>query len=167
MKSILTVMIACSALAVAVPAQAQVQFGVQLPWAEDFDWGLGARASFDTGRIVPTSRVVASFDLYFPDAGRWENDLNFWEFNANALHGLPFGNAAVSSYVGAGLHFYHFESELDAFLFPDETVTDEGLGLNLIGGVEFPIPAPIKPFVELKVEIGGAEQWMLTSGILF
>lgn len=160
-------MIVCAGLAVATPVQAQVQFGVQLPWADDFDWGLGARASFDTGTIVPASRVIASFDLYFPDAGRFENDMDFWELNANALYGLPFGNATVSPYVGAGVHFHHFESELDAFLFPDETVTDDGVGLNVLGGVEFPIPSPIKPFVELKIEIGGAEQWTLTSGIMF
>ena len=164
---VVTFALALGLLALAAPSNAQVHFGAQLPWADDFDWGIGARAVFDTDTVVPATRVAASFDLYFPETGRIATDVDFWQFNANALYALPFATPTVDWYAGAGLHFYHFESEIDPILFPGASVGDDGLGLNLLGGIDVPLGSSVTPFFELKVEVGGAEQWMLTGGLMF
>lgn len=169
--SLLTV---CALLVLAAPAAAQVQFGAQLNFADDFDFGVGARALFDTGEIVESTRVAASFDFYFPDDGSGQVDTSFWEINANAHYFFPIENSPVNVYAGAGLHFYKFSADIDDVVVPGfgtisgGSADDDGAGLNILGGVEFPLEgASVTPFAELKFEISGAEQFVLTGGVTF
>lgn len=160
----------CSTLLVCGVANASAEmplsFGAQLDFADDFDFGIGGRVVADTGDIVENSRAMASFDYYFPDDGG--ADVTFWEINVNAHYLFPLENAPVGVYAGAGLHFYKWSFDyegLDAFGLGD--IDDSGAGLNLLGGVDFSAGPTVKPFVELKIELGGAEQFILTGGVRF
>lgn len=156
-------------LVLAMPAQAEspFRFGGQLSFADDLDFGIGARALFDTGDIVPQSRVEAAFDYFFPDEGGFGADVTAWIFEANAHYFFPIENSPVNVYAGAGLHYWDISFDVE-FLGGSVEGGDDGLGLNLLGGVEFPLEgAPVTPFAELKLQVSGAEQFILTGGVLF
>ncbi|MFP4623087.1 MAG: hypothetical protein ACOCVZ_10255 [Gemmatimonadota bacterium] len=153
--------------AVAEPAQAQVQFGVQANYADDFDFGIGARAQFALGPTLdpegPLSELtgVVSFDYYFPDCGGL--DCSYIEFNGNALYPIDIGEG-FAPYVGGGIHVgrvsVDFESE-----FADDT-SDTEVGLNALGGATFGLGV-LSAFAEAKLQLAGAEQFALTFGVLF
>ena len=46
------------------------------------------------------------------------------------------------------------------------SASDTDLGLNLLGGTLFG-RGKVNPFVELRVELAGGEQFVLTGGVLF
>lgn len=158
--------IAAAAL-VAQPAQAQVQFGVQGNYADDVDFGIGARAQFDVGSMIaeegPLSSLtgVASVDYYFPDCGGdffgggSDIDCSYLEVNGNALYPLDIAEG-VAPYVGAGVHFGRFSVE---------DVSDSEVGLNALGGLNFDLGG-VTAFAEGKIELGGMEQFVITFGAL-
>lgn len=155
----------------ALPASAQtpISFGAQLNFADDFDFGIGAHLVAGTSTVVENSRVVASFDYYFPDGGDGV-DFSFWEINLNAHYLFPLENAPVGVYAGAGIHIYNVSVDFDGdedFGFGGFGADDSGAGLNLLGGVDFRTAGSLSPFAELKIELGGAEQFVLTGGVRF
>lgn len=160
----------CALLALAVPASAQFTPGAQLSYADDFDFGVGLRAMFGTGEVIPDTRIATSFDLFFPDDGGNLVDLSFWEININGHYFFPIENDAIRVYAGPGLHIYNLSADSEFFTVDGVTlrsVDDDGLGLNLLGGIEFPTQSAVTPFAELKIELGGAEQFILAGGITF
>ena len=166
---ILAVVLVC-ATATAASAQSPVSFGGQLNYADDFDLGIGARAMIGTGEFVENTRAMASFDFYFPDdAG--DVDVSFWEINVNGHYMIPIENSPVGVYAGGGLHIYNASVDFDESEFGPFAGSvdndDSGLGLNILGGVEFDAGPSVTPFAELKIELGGAEQFILTGGVWF
>lgn len=152
-----------TALAVAVlavPAEAQVQFGPQVNYADDFDFGVGARAQFALGSAFQDDspladlRGVISFDLFFPDCEIV--DCSYFEINGNAVY--PFDiQSEVEPYVGAGLGFGRLSVD-DA--------SDSEIALNLLGGANFDL-GTVDAFAEARFELTGYEQVIITFGLLF
>lgn len=152
----------------AAPAAAQVGFGPQVSYAEDFDLGIGARLQFGMGSLfgdegIPGSLIgIAAFDWFFPDCG--DIDCSYLEFNANGAY--PFARESeFSPYLGAGLHFARWSSDADTGLGDLGDDATE-IGLNLLGGLLYDLGS-FSAFGEGRFEIGGGEQFVLTLGILF
>jgi hypothetical protein len=152
-----TLLLACACLFLAAPAAAQVGVGGQVSWADDADIGVGARIVVPLDQIHPQLSFVPSFDVFFPG-----DDLNYWELNANLHYSFPQGNPQVVPYVGTGLNYARV-----SFRTPGTgRVSSSDLGVNLLGGIRFPMNT-VTPFAELKFEIGGGEQFVLTGGLTF
>lgn len=161
MKKLLIAAATVAAIGV-MAAPAHAQFGVQVNYADDFDFGVGARAQFGLGDMLAAEGGlgdllgVVSFDYYFPDCGL--ADCTYWEINGNALYPLEIENSDLAPYVGGGLHIGRFD--VDGF------GNDTEVGLNAVGGLNFDLGG-FATFVEAKIELGGAEQFVLTFGGLF
>lgn len=136
-------------------SEAQVRFGGQLNVADDTDFGLGPRVAADLEELGPRLQILGTWDIYFPD----EDGFDFWELNGNLVYrfDLP-ETTSVEPYAGGGLNIARFE-----FDGPPSNRTE--LGLNVLGGVEFPLTS-VTPFVELRVTAEGSEQLYVTGGLL-
>lgn len=141
-------------------AHAQISFGAQASFADETDFGIGARIY--AGLPLTGLELVGAFDYFFPS----EEGLNYFEVNANALYSLPLaGMTGFRPYVGGGLNIARGSLDVDLPEgFGDISTSDTEMGLNLIGGLEFGF-GPIKPFAELRAQIAGGEQIVLTGGI--
>lgn len=141
------------------PASGQdFRWGPELSLGTDTDFGIGARLEFDLAG--PPLTVIGSFDYYFPDGS-----VDYWEINGNLIYNFDLASApTVTPYAGAGLVISH--ASWDSNNEPLESHSDTDPGLNLLGGVRFDAGS-IMPFVEAKFEIEGAEQFVVTGGILF
>ena len=160
---------ACTALAVGVmaaPAQAQAQFGVQANFADDADFGIGVRGQFGLGEALAVEGSLAdlvgvvSFDFY-PDCG--PADCTYWEINGNALYPVVLEDSELAPYFGGGLNIAHVSLDSDV-VGADNSDTD--LGFNVLGGLNLDLGG-IATFVEVKKELGGGEQFVITFGALF
>lgn len=160
--------------AVAGPVSAQ-RFGVQANWSDDFDFGVGGRVEVDLPNLFtdqgPFSRtyLIGSFDYFFPDCGAQDEpvsdfDCSYWEVNAGLA--IPLAAASVDPYVGAGLNIARFSVDYSGDVpGVDLGADDTEIGLNLLGGLRFPIGG-ISAYGEGRLELGGGEQFVLTFGIL-
>jgi opacity protein-like surface antigen len=148
-------------------AETPVSFGGQINWADDYDLGIGVRAVIGTADLVENSHAVASFDFYFPGDAGSQADLSFWEINFNGLYDFQLEGKSIAPYAGAGLHIAHVSFDFDYGPLGSGSVSDSDVGLNILGGAQFPIEASVTPFAELKIELGGAEQFVLTGGVTF
>ena len=164
---------ACTALAVAglaAPAQAQVQFGPQLDFADDFDFGVGARAQFGIGSLFETEELAdlqaaVSFDYFFPDCAGF--DCSYLEINGNGLYPFELQDSDFTPYVGAGLNLALFSAEFtDPITGATTSESDTDVGVNLLGGAAFDLGG-FDVFAEARIELGGGEQFVLTFGTLF
>ena len=143
-------------------AQAQVRpirFGAQATWADDSDFGIGARVLYPAlGKMVGVSGLEgsASFDWFFPSLG------NYFEINVNALYPISIaGMPKVSPYVGGGLNVARRSVDLVIV-----TASSTDIGLNALAGARFAL-GKLNTFAEAKIELGGGEQFALTFGVLF
>lgn len=139
-------------------SEAQVRFGGQLNVADDTDFGVGPRVAANLEELGPRFQIIGTWDIYFPD----EDALDFWELNGNVAYrfDLPETDDVVP-YVGSGLNIAHSEVDLR---FGGEA-SDTDLGLNILGGVEFPLTS-VTPFFEVRRALDGSEQFYLTGGLL-
>ena len=167
-------------LATALPAAAgDIRFGPQASYGvggdADARLGLGARAIVDLDEQRPGLALVASLDYFPSPEGAAEGlgvkvDVSYLELNANLTHtfGARRGRARRAKgmravpYVGAGLNVAR----------PSSSVKGEGLdvssseidvGLNVLGGLKL---TP-NVFVEVRGELGGGDQLVLTAGYVF
>ncbi len=140
--------------------QAQVNVGGQLSLAEDTDFGIGARTT--VGLSVPSFplEVIGSFDYFFPGDRPAGNNITYWELNGSVAHEFPVSSPVVKPYVGAGLSLAHTSN---SFVGMDSN-TD--VALNILGGAKFAV-GNVNPFGELRIQLGGAEQFVLTGGVMF
>lgn len=153
--------VACSAMLLAVPSavQAQVQFGPQVAWADDADFGVGARIALGLPQVRPGVELHVSGDYFFIDCPSGI-DCSWIELNGN-LH-LPVPIAPdLNTYVGGGLNIARFKVGVDGFGSSSNTE----VGLNVLGGIKFPM-ASLTPFVEASFTVGGGEQFGIRGGIL-
>ena len=137
------------------------RFGVQGSWGDDVDFGVGGRFELDLENALssepPFSRtfIIGAFDYFFQDCDPF--DCSYWELNGNLA--VPFGSAdaSVDPYAGAGINIARGSVE-------DFDNTE--VGLNLLGGLKFPLGG-VSAFGEARIELGGGEQFVITGGILF
>lgn len=153
---------ACLALFVMAPAALQAQHigvGGQLSYADDAEVGIGVRGSLGLPK-VPVE-FIGSFDYFFPG-----NSINYWEINANAVYVFSIPSApTISPYAGGGLNIGHFSID-EEFLGNQVSISDTEAGFNLLGGAQFNV-GPVTPFGELRIELGGGEQFVLSGGAMF
>ena len=155
-----------SVVAVAISAgSAEAQrFGVQGSWADDADFGIGARVELGLPNLLTSEGplantfLIGSFDYFFPDV----DALDYWEINANLA--VPLVASGIDPYVGAGLNVAHASVSTE-FLGEEIEGSDTEIGLNLLGGLRIPIGG-LATFVEGRFELGGGEQFVLTFGAL-
>lgn len=153
-------------------ANAQIALGGQLSVADDYDLGLGARATFGLPTAVPLE-IITTADYFFPD-GMTGIDVSYWEINANLVYLFSIPSSIVAPYAGGGLNFAHASVSTDlsqlGIVIPGELPAIEGsqseLGLNLLGGAKFNLGS-ITPFGELRIELNGGEQFVFSAGALF
>ncbi|HSM15425.1 MAG TPA: hypothetical protein VK845_00320 [Gemmatimonadales bacterium] len=151
---------ACAVMVVASAAQlsGQVRVGGQINFADDFDFGLGPRIVV-ADPALGEFRFIGTFDLYFPD-DRAGVDIDYWEINGNVVYDFAIQSApTLVPYVGAGLNIAHISGGTGFG-------SDTDIGANLLGGMEFKT-GRLRPFVELRVELEGGEQFVVTGGLLF
>lgn len=147
-----------SALATAESAEAQVHLGPQISIADDADVGLGGRLVAGVEDYAGLE-VIGSFDIFFP-----EGDYDYWEINGNAVYNFEIvGAPSLRPYAGGGLNVAHIGADDDA---GGDVDGDTELGLNLLAGTKFPLEG-ITPFVEVRGEVSGGEQLVITGGLLF
>jgi len=163
MKRFLGVLCMVMLMSGAKQVYGQVGVGAQLSWADDTEFGIGARAVLDLAQLSSGLEAIGSFDYFFPEQPLGA-DINYWEINANLAYvfqGLP----SLAPYVGGGLNFAHASVSVDALGIPIGASNTE-LGLNLLGGARFNM-GPVQPFGEMRIELGGGEQFVIAGGVLF
>jgi hypothetical protein len=138
-------------------ASAQLDLGAQVNWAEDTDLGIGGRASLGLPILQSAFELVGSFDYFFPDNAA----LDYWEINANVLHAIPLQGSPIGVYVGTGLNVAHASLDTEGI-----NGSDTQIGLNLLGGLRWN-GAPVMLFGEVRWELEGGEQFVLTGGAMF
>lgn len=141
-------------------ADAQIRIGPQLSWGGDTDLGIGGRVLANVGTLNHWD-FIGTFDVFFPDDSP-TNDVSYWEANGNLAYnfGLP-DVPALSPYVGIGLNIAHVSVDRESGDFDD---TD--LGINFFVGNQFDAGS-MTPFAELRLVAEGADQVVLTGGLLF
>lgn len=146
-------------LATSAALDAQVRFGGQANFADDTDFGLGPRVAVNLEQLGPRFQVLGTWDIYFPD----DDNLDFWELNGNLVYRFDVQEVpSIVPYAGGGLNIARREIELDP---PAGDVDDTDVGVNFLGGVEFPL-ASVTPFVEIRLTEEGGDQFYLTGGVM-
>lgn len=150
---------------------AQVSLGGQLSVADDYDLGLGARATFGLPTAAPLE-IIAMADYFFPD-GVTGVDISYWEVNANLVYLFNIPSSIVAPYAGGGLNFARYSASVDLSQFGIEVPgapaiegSQSDLGFNLLGGAKFNLGS-ITPFGELRLEVAGGDQFVFSGGALF
>ncbi|MBI4914467.1 MAG: outer membrane beta-barrel protein [Acidobacteria bacterium] len=159
MKKMLSIFLALAAVLVigSTSAMAEegmfgpIKLGVQGTFADDTDFGVGARVEYSLQEMISLPiDVVAFFNWYFPDG------FDFWEISGNATYSIPMD--MIVPYAGAGLYYASF----DAGSFDDSEI-----GLNILGGAKFELGMGMTPFAEFRLTMGDYDQWMISGGVLF
>ncbi len=153
---------ACAALFILSPGalQAQVGVGGQLSWAEDAELGIGARGTFGLPSTVPLE-IHGSVDYFFPPEELAGVNVTYWEANANLVYMFQIPASPVAPYAGGGLNFAYGSRDI-----PGEDSSNTEIGLNLLGGAKFNL-GPVTPFGEMRFELNGGEQFVISAGALF
>lgn len=140
----------------ASPGRAQIHVGPQLSLGEESDLGIGGRvAVYDLGdsETFDNWEGVGSVDVFFPG-----DDVSYWELNFNGIYNFPLGEGTpLFPYLGGGLNVARTSFE--------DADADSDLGLNLLAGWKYRAES-MTPFGEVRVELGGGEQLVVSGGIL-
>jgi Outer membrane protein beta-barrel domain len=143
-------------------ANAQVRLGPQLSWGDDTDLGVGGRVLANVESLIHWD-FIGTFDVFFIDDNS-NFDRSYWEANGNLAYNFRIADAqSLAPYVGAGLNISRFSIE-DRSTGEERDNTD--LGVNLFAGTQFE-GTSVTPFAEFRIVAEGAEQLVLTGGILF
>ncbi|TFG66195.1 MAG: hypothetical protein E4H28_02565 [Gemmatimonadales bacterium] len=157
-----TLMAAAAGVLLLLPAtaDAQVRLGPQLSFGDDTDFGIGGRAIVNVQSLRHWD-FIGTFDVFFPDDGP-NNSLNYWEANGNMAYnfGVP-ETPSLAPYVGVGLNIAHISGDN-----PGGDFSDTDLGLNFFAGTQFE-GRSVTPFAEIRVVAEGADQLVVTGGVLF
>lgn len=155
---------AVAALFIVMPnaLHAQVNVGGQLNWADDFDFGIGGRVTLGLPVEQVPLEAVGSFDLFFPDV----ENVDYWEINAGVNWLIPVDNPLFTPYAGAGINVAHVSVDVGDIPGFDGSADDTEIGLNVQGGAKYEA-GPVTPFAEVRFELSGGEQFVLTGGVTF
>lgn len=151
--------------AVALEGQA-VRVGGQVSYADDADLGIGPRLAIELPSVASGVWLVGSFDYFFPDDGFLSSgtDVDYWEINGNIIYAIQLPNAPnVEPYLGAGINIARVSATTES---PAAEFSDTNVGLNVLGGLDFPLQG-LTPFVEVRLEIDGGEQFVIAGGVMF
>jgi hypothetical protein len=141
---------------------AQVRLGPQLSYGSSSKLGLGARIHADL-RSPDRLAIIGTFDWFFPDEPAGSNR-TYWELNGNVAYKFKIeGTTAVAPYAGGGLNIAYSSRRPEG---GGDGSSSTDLGFNLLGGTLFGA-GPVHPFFEMRVELAGGEQFILTGGVLF
>ena len=153
----------CALLFILSPGalQAQVGLGGQLSWAEDFDLGIGARATFGLPTTIPLE-IIGSVDYFFPESVPGAS-VTYWEANANIVYMFQIPASPIAPYAGGGLNLAYGSVDLG---IPGVDASSTQVGLNILGGAKFNL-GPVTPFGEMRFELNGGEQFVISAGALF
>jgi hypothetical protein len=156
-----TTYLAIAAFSLLAPATSQAQnIGAQFDWGSETDIGVGGRVEFPLINVFTNTGafsrafLITSFDWY-PDPCDGPVDCTFWELNGNLA--VPIPAQTLRPYFGGGLNLAH-QSVGD--------FDDSELGINLLGGLKFPI-STLTGFAEARIVLSDADQFVLTFGVLF
>jgi hypothetical protein len=153
------------ALVAARPARAQAQFGPELAWAsQSIGIGVGARAEVSLAKVIPSVKgltAIGEFDYFFPGSGYGVSP-SYWEINVNGAYHFAIPNTKIAPYAGAGLVVAHSSVTVLGF-----SASATNVGLNLLGGTNFPAMGKITPFAELRLELRTGSAFVITGGVLF
>jgi hypothetical protein len=169
-------------LAMVAPAAAHAQaqtsgtrFGVEVAYADHYNLGVGAFLKFHLAELSGhplTGR--ASFDYYFPPSysfGGSGYSQKFFQISGDALYDVT-SNGNVKPYLGAGLVYSHYSIDCTGFAFC-AGFGSGGVGLDILGGLNFMANSKMMPFVEVKLGLGGSTggygsgEFVLKGGIHF
>ncbi|NNG17568.1 MAG: hypothetical protein HKM89_13915, partial [Gemmatimonadales bacterium] len=104
----------------ATQLSAQIRFGGQLNYADDFDFGLGPRVAI-ADPALGEFRFIGTFDLFFPDSPAG-TDFDYWELNGNVVYDFAITSApSLTPYVGGGLNIAHFSGSSTGGLGSSDT----------------------------------------------
>ncbi len=136
-------------------ATAQFSVGAGLAYgAELEDLGIQVKGLY---QIDDTWRGAVDLIFYFDGV----EDVNVTEINLNGQY--LFGDIeSVAPYALAGLNIFRVGTSLDGTSFSASEV-----GLNVGGGVNFPISETLTGAAELKYVIGDADQLVIGAGVIF
>ncbi|NIR43320.1 MAG: porin family protein [Gemmatimonadetes bacterium] len=144
-------------LLVPAAAAAQVNLGAHIGWGDEADFAFGARLTANSPWVDPAIEFSGSFDYFFPEKPPSTEDVEYWEVNLNAVYRIPIDHPSLSPYAGAGVNIAR--STIDS-------ASQTDVGANLLAGVKY-VAGPVVPFGELRVELGGGDQFVLAGGLLF
>ncbi|HEX4627841.1 MAG TPA: hypothetical protein VH137_03545 [Gemmatimonadales bacterium] len=154
--------------AAARPAPARAQkpsFGVELDWgSNNVDVGIGARGVFPLESLFPRTPLdgILSFDYFFPSHPSGTS-ATYWEINGDVAYRLTVpAQSSFRPYVGGGLGIDHASATVGT-----ASASDTKAALNLLGGTTFKVKGTMIPFIEVRGEIGGGKNVVLTGGIRF
>jgi hypothetical protein len=139
----------------------QVTLGAQVSWADEADFGFGGRIAARSPYVDEAIEFIGAFDFFFPGVPAGADDSSYWEVNLNFVYNIPVKDESFLPYAGGGLNIASGSVTRDGV---KRTSTD--VGANLLGGIKF-VKGAIIPFGELRYELGGGEQLVLTGGFLF
>jgi len=140
----------------------RIRLGPQLSYGSSSELGLGGRLHAHL-RSPDRLSIIGTFDWFFPDEPPGE-DRTYWELNGNVAYNFRIeGTTAVSPYAGGGLNVAYSSRRPEV---GGDGASDTDLGVNLLGGTLFG-SGPVFPYFELRVELAGGEQFVLTGGVLF
>ena len=179
MKAVLGASILAAAVA-GPAAAASVDFGPQASYGAGIDgnagFGLGARVVVDLAAQRRGLAFVGSVDYFPSPEGGAEGqglsvDVSYMELNANLTHTFGGGGrrrvkkvtaSRLIPYAGLGLHVARRGASITGDGFESSSSTTK-VGLNLLGGLKI----THQVFAELRGELGGGEQLLITAGFLF
>lgn len=160
-RVVLTTSIALLLLGLTARGAAAIDIGGQLIYGDDTDVGLGARVEIATPDLLEDTRIAADFNWYFPDDPPG-TDLTIWETNLNWLLQVAGSPDDAAAYLGGGLNFVWSSVDYDG----GGDDSDRDLGVNFLGGGSVPMGGATA-FGEIRITIGGSEQYTLAAGVLF
>jgi hypothetical protein len=156
LAAVVSLAIAPAAALAQQPTAERTRFGVQVSYAsDDIDFGVGAHLDYPMSRLFNNAPIFAQItaDIFFPG-----NDVTYLEGAWNALYKFRIQNSPIAPYAGAGLVLAYVDTPAGS---------DTELGLNLVGGMQFPHAGRLTPFVQARLEIEAGELFVLTGGIHF
>lgn len=121
--------------------QGETAVGVNLNYGMHSDYknfGLGAKVQYE---FIDNVRAEAAFNYFFK-----KDNLSQWEVDLNVHYLFPIGGVKI--YPLAGLSLLNSKVSYKGF-----SSSDSDFGLNLGGGVEFPIAEKLKANAEVKYQI--------------
>jgi hypothetical protein len=138
---------------------AQVALGGQLNWGfSDADAGVGARISGMAVRNYGLE-LMGSFDYFFPG-----DNVDYWEVNLNFAYAIPgVTSTEIEPYAGAGINIANASVDVGGAV---GTASNTDVGANLLAGIKYPIGNAMT-FGEVRLELGGGEQFVVTGGVMF
>lgn len=160
--------VAITLLLLALPGDLRGQFnlGAQGSWGDDSDFGVGARVSAILPKDLPPLEFILSFDVFAPD-GEFGD---YGELNGNVAYLIPVRSPNINPYAGVGWNQAFLDAEVPVVDLRGDTIAvneveDQDGGFNLLAGIKGRVNR-ITGFGELRYELGGGEQLVITTGLM-